>query len=654
MIGQKFNFEDSFFRDLTVCVLDTLEGEIKWTNRFSSGDRIVNVPFYYSLTGDERFLLDSFSDDVVSDNRLVDLNTDIIPRAHITLTGYDIRSDEFANPNVWLKMVLEHDDEVRRVLTKIRAIPISAKYDLTILLSSEIDTFKCSQAIMDTIWLYRFMYFEHNFMNIDAVMLIPDTNQIQIQREKSMTSDNQIKLTLSFDVQTYYPAYRRPTLPSSISYPIQTTYLNSLISVKVQISRGNLNNIIFTEYHNLVTNSEGIAYLMIGSGTKFDFSLEEFDKVTETQIENYYTHPSFKYKKYVTDTNGDPIPNQPFNTRYSILQNTESGEILYQEIKNLVINSNSEIDYEFGLGSIQIGNLLEIDFRNGIYFLKVEIDSDNDDVYELVETILFSAEFTGESMKYDRNVSSNPLISVNQGVGLKVKAIVSGPIQGTTNQYRCFWPYLPPNGVDKKTNDSYVYGNGSLEDISALSPMDGLISENFSPQYSPILRDVSENIIRKEDPRDWFFNYETGTLTQNKLVPTPTIPETMEVWYRFDKSKTNNLMNSEGGRGTLMDLYNNRNGLRITIGVDPNGGDKYEKLVDGEILDVSEFQPDPNSNSSDYGRNGMFEDTVTNPKRSKWYYDNKGTKSITRMGIRVPRGQNQNLNVTKYPGKFFK
>jgi hypothetical protein len=164
MIGQKFNFDDVFFRDLTVCVLDTLEGRLNWINRFSSGDVSVSVPIYYSMTGDERFLLDSFTDDVVSNSRYVDLNTDIVPRGHLTLTSYEIRSDEFANPNVWLKMVVENNEEIRKYLTKLRAIPITAKYDLTILLSSEIDTFKCSQAIMDTLWLYRFMYFEHNFM----------------------------------------------------------------------------------------------------------------------------------------------------------------------------------------------------------------------------------------------------------------------------------------------------------------------------------------------------------------------------------------------------------------------------------------------------------------------------------------------------------
>ncbi len=221
MIGQRFNMEDVFFRDLTVCVLDTLEGQIKWVNRFSSRDVFVQVPFYYSLSGDERFLLDTFQDDIVSENRFVELNTDVIPRGHITLKSFNIMSDEFANPNVWLRMVVENDLEIRKVLAKVRAVPITVDYELTILLSNEVDTFKCSQAILDTLWIYKFMYFEYNFMNIDAVIIMPDTNSIDIQREKNLSSDNTIKLSLSFQVQTYYPAFRKDRVNSE-GYP--TTY----------------------------------------------------------------------------------------------------------------------------------------------------------------------------------------------------------------------------------------------------------------------------------------------------------------------------------------------------------------------------------------------------------------------------------------------
>lgn len=218
MIGDRYNMEDVFFRDLTVCVLDTLEGQVKWINRFTSGDVYVEVPFYYSLTGDERFLLDSFADDIVSTNRFVELNTDIIPRGHLTMTGFNIKSDEFANPNTWLRMVIENEVEIRKILTKVRAIPISVNYDLEVLLNSEIDIFKCSQAMMDTLWLYKYMYFEYNFMNIDAMMLVPDSNTIEMSREKNLTSDNTMKLKVSFNVETYYPAFRSDRV-NGVGYP---------------------------------------------------------------------------------------------------------------------------------------------------------------------------------------------------------------------------------------------------------------------------------------------------------------------------------------------------------------------------------------------------------------------------------------------------
>lgn len=228
MIGEKYNMDEVFLRDLTICVLDTLEGRVKWINRFTSGDVQVNVPFYYSLTGDDRFLLDAFTDDVVSTNRFVELNTDQIPRGHVTLTSWQIRSDEFRNPNIWLRNVVEDNVEAKRVLNKLRAIPITATYNLEVLLKTEVDVFKCSQAIMNTLWLYKYMYFEHNYMNIDAIMIQPDNNSIEIVREKNLKSDNTIKLTASLEVQTFYPAF----ITNVEVKPFRTRWFNNIVALR--------------------------------------------------------------------------------------------------------------------------------------------------------------------------------------------------------------------------------------------------------------------------------------------------------------------------------------------------------------------------------------------------------------------------------------
>ena len=225
MIGDKFNMDNVFLRDLTVCLLDTLEGRIKWVNTFTTGSVNVSVPFYYSVSGDERFLLDSFTDDVVSENRYVELNTDIIPRGHLTYTAMNIKSDEFRNPNIWLRTIVENETEVKKILSQVRAVPVTVNYDLSILLKTEIDNYKCTQAIMDTLWMYRYMYFEYNYMSIDAIITIPDTNQIEIIREKNLKSDNSIKLSLALEVQTYYPAFN---IDNAIE-PYRTRWFNTII-----------------------------------------------------------------------------------------------------------------------------------------------------------------------------------------------------------------------------------------------------------------------------------------------------------------------------------------------------------------------------------------------------------------------------------------
>ena len=295
MIGQKFNFDEVFFRDLTVCVLDTLEGRLNWINRFSSGNISVSVPIYYSMTGDDRFLLDSFQDDIVSNNRYVELNTDQIPRGHLTLSNFNIRSDEFRNPNVWLRTVVEDDVEVKKLLKRVKAIPISVTYDLTILLKNEIDVFKCAQEIMNTLWLYRFMYFEHNYMHIDAFMLMPDTETIQIQREKNLKSDDSVKLTASIEVQTYYPTFVDPKQVKVVTKVIKS---NCQSSIKLDSVDGiSIGDYIFgsaATYNisvlsilsdNIVLLSDKIN-LSIGQVVSFGIDAENFDF---NSITNEYT-----------------------------------------------------------------------------------------------------------------------------------------------------------------------------------------------------------------------------------------------------------------------------------------------------------------------------------------------------------------------------
>ncbi len=231
MIFSKNNYDDVFLRDLTVCVLSTFEDRIKWINRFQSGDREVIVPIYYSMSGSEDFLLDSFTDDVVSGIRKVELNTDVIPRGHITLNSWSVKSDEFCNPNVWMKVILENETEIKKELTRVRALPIKALYNCSIKLESENDVFKASQSIMNNLMFYKYMYFEHNYLHIDAILKMPDDKTVEIMRDKNFSSDNTIKLNFDFEVHTYYPSYNESQL---VGKPKGVMWANQINSSKKQ------------------------------------------------------------------------------------------------------------------------------------------------------------------------------------------------------------------------------------------------------------------------------------------------------------------------------------------------------------------------------------------------------------------------------------
>lgn len=266
MIGDKKNYDDVFLRNLTIAVLDTLEGEVTWNYEFSSGTKQVIVPFYYSLTGDEKFVIDTFVDDVVSDNRKTELNTDQIPRGVLTMTGFDVLTDQMDNPNVWVNTKFEDTDEIKTIQARIRPFPISVKYELVIFLNSENDYFKCAQSLMDTLGIYRYMTFEFNEFVVNAVMQLPESNQFENTRDKSFSSKNEIKLSVNFDVYTFYPAYKHPKRTGIRSIETPNTWSNAYQYDSFKIEEDNIIQPKRTKWYSRIDKSSGNA----GTSTSID------------------------------------------------------------------------------------------------------------------------------------------------------------------------------------------------------------------------------------------------------------------------------------------------------------------------------------------------------------------------------------------------
>jgi len=88
----------------------------------------------------------------------------------------------------------------------------------------------------------------------------------------------------------------------------------------------------------------------------------------------YTQSPSnFTYQSVVRDGSGKLLSNKEISFRISVLKNSESGQVVFEEEHSVTTNINGLATLIIGKGS---GNddLGEIDWGNGSYFLKVEID----------------------------------------------------------------------------------------------------------------------------------------------------------------------------------------------------------------------------------------------------------------------------------------
>jgi len=209
-IGHVYDFDDQFFRMVTVGLSKTMSKHVRWINRFDqegneTGLKRVFLPFYTSLTGEENFLLDLFVDDVV--DKRVTLNTDQYQRGTITFNGISSKSDEMANPNMYLSKKEIINDNIRKVISKVKAVPITINYDIEIQLATSLEVDKVSQKLLNIFYNYQFYNYDYYGVKIDAFFGLPDDKSIEIQREINMESERKKKITFSLEVQTYYPIF---------------------------------------------------------------------------------------------------------------------------------------------------------------------------------------------------------------------------------------------------------------------------------------------------------------------------------------------------------------------------------------------------------------------------------------------------------------
>ena len=128
----EFNKDDVVLRNIIVGVLATLNNKMWWYQQVSETERQkVHVPFYFSTTGDERFLMDMFMNTVSSggtDSTSAEAVYNQLPRAILQLDGISIDAGSLTNKFVRAFYQRVQDDGTLKALSsEVFMVPLKLR-----------------------------------------------------------------------------------------------------------------------------------------------------------------------------------------------------------------------------------------------------------------------------------------------------------------------------------------------------------------------------------------------------------------------------------------------------------------------------------------------------------------------------------------------
>ena len=175
----KFNKDDSVIRHVVVGLLADLNSKLSFFRQISNDERVVvDVPFFYAVSGDENFLKDAFLFSNVNgpgcdpDGQYADGNYDKVPRGIVNLTSFAVDPAKLVNKrNMGQYSMMNENGLMEGFVAEFEMIPCVIGVDVEILVSSQLDLFKVTEAIV------KKMY-KANFYNVDAGHLEEGTYRI--------------------------------------------------------------------------------------------------------------------------------------------------------------------------------------------------------------------------------------------------------------------------------------------------------------------------------------------------------------------------------------------------------------------------------------------------------------------------------------------
>lgn len=215
--GKRFNRDDIAERNAIAGILNVLHEELKFEYVHSENDvEEVSIPFYYSLSGDERFLMDNFLNEF--DTTQAETQYDKVPRGVLFIESSAIATEGLTNPHLRLPEVVEefenaHDEfpEMKTYYTVFTSVPIQMNMTCRIKVATHRDLLIISQILKQEFFRNKRFHYDFRGIPVPGNISFPDSIDKENPIEYTYGDDRNQELLLALEIETYLPAYNKDT-----------------------------------------------------------------------------------------------------------------------------------------------------------------------------------------------------------------------------------------------------------------------------------------------------------------------------------------------------------------------------------------------------------------------------------------------------------
>jgi hypothetical protein len=215
--NQEFNKDNTILRYIIVALLAELKDKVYYYNQIDEDTlKKIPVPFFYSITGDGRFLMDNFLFDAEAKGKAIG-DYETVPRGIIQLTGISIDSGNQTNKFARGEFVQEWEGILKTFSLETNFLPLNMSFDCTVVCSSNLEMLKVTESLMSKVYKNTLFQVDLGMMRVQASFAVPEDYTQNRLFEFQLNDKKEWSVTFPIEVSSFMPVFESGILIPEVS-----------------------------------------------------------------------------------------------------------------------------------------------------------------------------------------------------------------------------------------------------------------------------------------------------------------------------------------------------------------------------------------------------------------------------------------------------